>query len=182
VSEKVKQVAVRIRSLREISGMSPEALAKKLKVTKAQYNSYESGKTDIPLSALYELANEFKVELTTLLTGEEPRLSAYSLVRKGKGPAASRRKEYDYQDLAYNFKRKKAEIFHITVEPSKKEHKPNSHPGQEFTYVLEGRLKVSIDGGEVVMNEGDALYFDSRHPHAMTALDNRKARFLAFII
>ena len=88
---------------------SVEALAKKLKISKAQYEKYEKGNTDIPISILYEIAHEFKAELTSLLTGEEPKLREYSVVRSGKGPSVDRRKDYKYQDLAYNFQRKKAE-------------------------------------------------------------------------
>ena len=184
MSEKNKQIAMRIKSLREISGASAETVAKKLKVPKELYASYENGTVDIPVSFLYEVAGEFKAELTSLLTGEEPKLRGYSLVRRGKGPSANRRKEYDYRDLAYNFKHKKAEIFLITVEPLPDggKHKPNSHPGQEFTYLLEGKLKIDIGGHEIDMNEGDSLYFDPKQEHAMSAMGGKPAKFIAVIL
>lgn len=183
MSEKIKQIAMRIKGLREIADVSIEELAKEFKVGKDTYKKYESGAVDIPVSFLYEFANRFKVELTALLTGEEPRLHTYSLVRKGKGLSTERRKEYKYQDLAFNFIRKKAEIFLVTVEPKKKDASHYyGHPGQEFTYVVEGTLKVILDGHEVVLNKGDAFYFDSRHKHAMVALKGKPARFLAVIL
>jgi quercetin dioxygenase-like cupin family protein len=57
----------------------------------------------------------------------------------------------------------------------------NSHPGQEFNFVLEGSLMVIVDGHEVVLNEGDSIYFDSGYQHAMKALNNLSSRFLAVI-
>ena len=182
--EKIKQVAIRIKSLREISGMSPAEVAAKLNITPLQLEGYESGTNDIPVSVLYELAGFYKVELTSLLTGEEPKMREYSLVRKGKGPQVERRKEYNYQDMAYNFKDKKAEIFYITVDPREAAHKhaPYFHEGQEFTYILEGSLKVILDRHELELNAGDSLYFDPRHPHAMVAMHNKPAKFLAVII
>ena len=108
--------------------------------------------------------------------------ATFSLVRKGKGPQVERRREYKYLDLAYNFKDKKAEIFYITVDPREAEHKPYSHEGQEFNYILEGTLKVIVDKHELILNEGDSLYFDPRHPHAMYAMHNKPAKFLAVII
>jgi quercetin dioxygenase-like cupin family protein len=182
--EKIKQVALRIRSLREISGLASADVAAKLKVTTQQLDGYESGANDIPVGVLYGLAGIYKVELTSLLTGEEPKMSEYSLVRKGSGPQVERRKEYNYQDLAYNFKNKKAEIFFITVDPGEAAHKhaPYAHEGQEFTYLLEGSLKVVLDKHELELNTGDSLYFDPRHPHAMGAMHNKPAKFLAVII
>ena len=183
MSEKIKQVAMRIKSLREISGLSAAQVSRKLNIPQEQLEGYENGSSDIPVSILYELAGAYKVELTSLLTGEEPKMHEYSLVRKGKGPQAERRKEYNYQDLAYNFKDKKAEIFFITVDPrDPSQLKPYSHVGQEFNYILEGTLKVIHDKHELLLNEGDSLYFDPRHPHAMVAMHNKPAKFLAVII
>jgi transcriptional regulator with XRE-family HTH domain len=184
MTENIKQVAIRIKTLREISGESLEALASAFAIPAADYRRYESGEADIPVSLLYELAGHFKVELTALLTGEDPHLHYYCLVRNGKGPSVERRKEYRYQDLAYNFIHKRMEPFLVTVEPSSGE-KPghfNSHPGQEFNYCLEGTLKVCFQKHELILNPGDSLYFDSGQAHAMVALQGKAARFLAIIL
>jgi len=184
MSEKIKQVAVRIKGLREIAGESAEHLAKALKVGPAEYRKFESGAVDIPISFLYEVARHFDVELTALLTGEEPRLRTYSIVRNGTAPSVDRRKEYKYRDLAYNFIGKKAEIFVVTVDQAsaKKKRHCYSHPGQEFNYVLSGALKVTLDGHELVLEQGDSLYFDSGKSHCMDAMHGKAARFLAVIM
>ena len=54
--------------------------------------------------------------------------------------------------------------------------------GQEFNYILEGSLKVVIDKHELILEEGDSLYFDSGQNHAMKALNGKPAKFLAIII
>ncbi len=182
MSDQIKLIAARIKELREISGVSLETLSKEFNISKETYQEYESGNKDIPVSFLYEIANRFGVELTAILTGEVPKLHTYALVRKGKGVSVERRKEYKYQNLAYNFAHKKAEPFLVSVEPEEDE--PihfNSHPGQEFNYVLEGTLKIIVDGHELVLNEGDSLYFDSGYNHGMKAMGNKTAKFLAII-
>lgn len=184
MSEQIKQVAARIKELREISGVTPGTLANELGIPRELYQDYESGSVDIPVSLLYEIANRFNVELTDILTGGSPRLHTYALVRKGKGVSIERRKQYKYQSLAYNFIHKKAEPFLVTVDPETDDSPIhyNSHPGQEFNYVLEGTLKVIIDGHEVILDEGDSLFFDSGLNHAMKAMNNKAARFLAVIM
>ncbi len=182
--EQIKQIAMRIKELREISGISEEDMARQFNIPLELYKKYESGEADIPVSFLYQVANKFNVELTAILTGEEPRLHIYSLVRKGKGLEVERRKEYKYQSLAYNFAHKKAEPFLVTVEP-KPDDQPialNSHPGQEFNHVLEGTLKVVIHTHELILNEGDALFFDASFKHGMKALNGKTAKFLAIIL
>ena len=183
MSEQIKQISMRIKELREISDISPENLAKDLNIHVDTYLEYESGNTDIPVSFLYEIANKFNVELAAILTGDAPKLHTYSVVRKDNGISVDRRKEYKYQSLAYNFVHKKAEPFMVTVEPDadSKVHY-NSHPGQEFNYVIEGTLKVIINGNEITLNEGDSLFFDSGANHGMKAMNNKTAKFLAIIL
>jgi len=183
MSEQIKQISMRIKELREISELSPESLAKELNISVDTYLEYESGNIDIPVSFLYEIANKFNVELATILTGDAPKLHTYSVVRKNKGISVDRRKDYKYQSLAYNFVHKKAEPFMVTVKPdSQSDVNYNSHPGQEFNYVIEGTLKVVINGHEIILNEGDSLFFDSGANHGMKAMNNKTAKFLAVIL
>ena len=184
MQEKIKQVADRIRELREIFGASVKELAQDFGLSEEDYQRYESGTVDIPVGILYQLAQRFKIELTTLLTGEEPRLHTYALTRKGSGVAVDRGTAYRYQSLAYNFIHKKAEPFLVHVEtedPGTPEHF-NSHPGQEFHYVLEGTLHVQLDKHELVLESGDSLYFDSSVPHSLRALRGGTVKLLAVIV
>ncbi len=184
MSEKIKQIAKRIKELRKISGLSVDGVASALKISPELYRKYENAAVDIPVSFLYEISRKFNVELTALLTGVEPRLRTYCLVKKGTGPFADRRKDYKYRDLAYNFIHKKAEAFLVNVEPKPKEAAVhfNSHPGQEFDYLLKGAMKVILDGREIILEEGDSLFFNSGLKHAMVALNRKPAKFLAVIL
>lgn len=184
MSEQIKAIAIRIRELREISGLSAGTLAKEMGVSAETYIGYESGEIDIPVGFLYELANKYKVELTVILTGSEPRLRSYSVVRKGDGVVVDRKKQYHYLSLAYNFVGKKAEPFMVTIDPKGENDDVSlsSHPGQEFNYMVEGRLQIFIDGHEAILETGDSLYFDSSKLHGMKALDDKPAKLLAIII
>jgi quercetin dioxygenase-like cupin family protein/DNA-binding XRE family transcriptional regulator len=184
MSNEIKEIAQRMKALREIAGLSCDQMADRLGIPEADYLGYETGDTDIPISILLKVAENFDVEFTALVTGDEPKLQRYTLVRKGNGLSVNRRKDYTYNSLAYNFINKKAEPFLVTVEPLP-DNQPiprNAHPGQEFNYMLEGSLKIVLNNQEVILNEGDSLYFDSSLPHGMQALNNQKAVFLAIIL
>jgi len=184
MDKQIQLIAARIKELREIAGLSPENFAKELQTEAELFSSYESGNTDIPVSFLIKVAHRFKLELSSLLKGDEPRLHIYSVVRKGKGLNVDRRKQYKYESLASNFVHKKAEPFVVTVEfdPDNSPLEFNSHVGQEFNFVLEGSLMIIVDGHEIILNEGDSIYFDSAFQHAMKAMNNQLVRFLAVII
>ncbi|MGE5529896.1 MAG: helix-turn-helix domain-containing protein [Patescibacteria group bacterium] len=184
MQEEIRQVSARIRELRELAGMDAGKLAAECGVDAKDYAAYESGEADIPVGLLHKLARRFNVELSTLITGAEPRLHTYCLTRRDKGVSVERRKDYKYASLAYNFAHKKAEPFLVTVEPDEPGAPVsyNSHPGQEFDYVLAGTLRIMLDGHELILEEGDSLFFDAGVRHGMKALHGRPARFLAVIL
>jgi quercetin dioxygenase-like cupin family protein len=184
MQEKIKEIASRVRELRELSEISSEKMAEYLQVSQETYEKYENGTEDIPASILFEIAHRLQVDMAILLTGEEPRMNIFTVTRNGKGVSVERRKQYKYQNLAEKFIHKKAEFFIVTVEPKPRGTKPdtNSHPGQEFNYVLEGSLKVYIHNNEIILNEGDSIYFDSNYQHAMEAMNGEPAKFLAVIM
>jgi transcriptional regulator with XRE-family HTH domain len=184
MTEQIRQIAERIKEIREISGISAETLAIKLGISKDLYNRYESGNIDIPVGIIFEIAELFNVELSVMLGGDNPKLHIYGVVRNGKGLKLERRKQYRYESLAYNFIHKQAEPFMVTIDPHPEDESTefNSHPGQEFNYVIKGTMMTIIDGHEIILNEGDSIYFDSGCKHAMKALNDEQVRFLAVIL
>jgi quercetin dioxygenase-like cupin family protein/DNA-binding XRE family transcriptional regulator len=184
MDDQVRQIAGRLRELREIAGVTVESLAREVGVTGDELRHYESGAVDIPVSVLSRAAHRFGAELSSLITGEEPRLHVYQVTRAGRGPGVQRRSDYAYQSLASNFAGKRMEPFLITV-PVHTAGEPvplNSHPGQEFQYVLEGTLRVLVGGHEVALAPGDSLYFDASHPHGLSASGGSPVRLLAVIL
>jgi transcriptional regulator with XRE-family HTH domain len=184
MTDQIKLIAERIKELREISGTSIETLAKDLDVSNELLTEYESGEIDIPVGFLYKISHKYGAELSSLLSGENPRLHVYCVVRKGKGLSVERRKQYMYENLAFNFINKKAEPFMVTIAPYP-DNTPvefNSHPGQEFNYIIEGTMKIIIDNHEIILNEGDSVYYDSSYKHAMKALNNKPVKMLAVVL
>ncbi|MDR3092547.1 MAG: XRE family transcriptional regulator [Endomicrobium sp.] len=183
MSKILKQIGTRIKAIREISNLSAEEFAKSMNLDAEMYLKYEKGEADIPISVLSVISSNYNVEMTALLTGDEPHLQRINVVRKGKGLSIERRKEYKYQDLASKFINKKAEIFLVTPESLKNKSKhAYSHTGQEFNYILEGTLKLIFDGKEYILNPGDSVYFDSRYDHAIFSIDDKPAKFLAVVL
>jgi len=183
MSDTVVQIANRIRELREISDMSQQELADKLKIPLETYVKYENGEVGVPISTLYEIAGLLGVEFAELLTGSSPRLQNYCYVKKGEAPFIERYKGYKFQSLAYSFKNKKIEPLLVTIEPEEnKEMSLVTHGGQEFNYVLEGKIKVILGSTEIIMSEGDSIYFDPSIPHGQAAVENKPGKFLTIIL
>jgi len=178
-----RDIARRIKDLREALNLSVEDVSQRVGATVEEIAAYESGKGEVPVSFLYALAKNTGVDLTALITGSEAKLHQYSLVKKDQGLSVTRRKAYKYQALAYRFNRPSMEPFIVAVPPRERQDLEfNHHAGEEFIYLLEGRMEILLGKDVVVMEPHDSLYFSSTIPHAMRGLDGKEAQFLDVII
>lgn len=182
MDEQIKLIAERLRGLRDVLELTSEDITRDCDISAEEYRLAETGDFDISVSMLQKIARRYGVALDALMFGEEPKMSAYFLTRAGKGISIERTKAYKYQSLASGFMNRNADPFIVTVEPNDEPIHYNSHSGQEFNLVLEGRMMLSIEGKDLILNEGDSLYFNSKLPHGMKALDGKTVRFLAVIM
>lgn len=186
MEQKIKDIARRIRELREILGISAAEMSEVTSVSVDEYKALENGETDFSFTFIYKCAKKFGVEVTDLLSGVSPTLSSYSVVRKGEGTPLARRKGFSYQSIAPLFRKKLAEPFLVKAPYNEAEQdkpiKLSTHKGQEFDIVVSGSLKVCIDGNIEILNEGDTIYYDSATPHGMIAVGGKECVFYAIVI
>lgn len=182
MNEQIKQIAERLRGLRDVLDLTAADIATECGIALDEYQRAESGESDISVSMLQTIARHYNMSLDVLMFGEEPKMNSYFLTRSGKGVSVERTKAYKYESLASGFRDRKADPFIVTVEPNDAPMHLNTHAGQEFNLVIEGRLLLSINGKELTLNPGDSLYFDSTQPHGMKALDGKTVKFLAIIL
>jgi len=175
-----EQIPGRIRELREILEISVEDMTSGTGISAETYVKYENGELDIPISALYAIAAKLKIDVTVLITGEDPKMDSAAVCRKGKGVRIERYPGYEFSSLAYNFKGRTIEPLLVFLDPGRVPAAPVSHHGQEFNYIVEGQVKVTVGKSEYVLNAGDSVYFDARLPHGQCAVKG-PAQFITVI-
>jgi mannose-6-phosphate isomerase-like protein (cupin superfamily)/DNA-binding XRE family transcriptional regulator len=180
MSDNLSQIPGRIKELREVLEISGIDMARDVNLPYQTYMGYEEGTLDIPVSALYKIAERMGVDPTVLLTGEDPRMDTASVCRAGKGVSIERYPGYEFSSLAFNFKDRVLEPLLVDLSSEKEAAAPVTHKGQEFNYVLEGTVKVAVGSRSYVLKEGDSIYFNAGLPHAQSAV-NGEARFLTII-
>ncbi len=185
MEQMLKEVAARIRETRLICEVSEEEMASCTGVALETYRALENGEMDFTFTFIYKCAARLGVDTTDLLKGSSPTLEEYSITRQGRGLPIARRKGFQYNNLAPLFKNKIAEPFVVVAKYSEADArgpiKLGHHEGHEFNYILDGRLRVCLDGNEEILEAGDSIYYDSSKPHGMVALDG-DCKFLAIII
>ena len=182
-NETPNEVAERLRGLREACDVTTDELAGKIGVPVAMYLGYENGSEDIPISVLYKVAGVFKLDMTDLLTGKSPKLDTYCVVRDGHGYSVDRFPGYEYKSVAFNFIHRKMEplIVHLEYGADDPDKKLVTHSGQEFNYVIEGDVRLTLGAKHIILHKGDCCYFDPMIPHGQSAYE-KNADFLTVIL
>jgi len=181
MSDETRQIAGRLKEIREACGYTLEETALRLGIVTEQYIGYEENGENIPISVLYKLATDYGVDINELLTGKSPKLDTYCVVRKDKSPVIDRHPGYHFESLAFRFKRRIMEPLMVIVEPNDTAAALITHTGQEFNYVIEGAVTVTLGGDIITLEEGDCVYFDPSIPHGQRAAGSKTAKFLTVI-
>jgi transcriptional regulator with XRE-family HTH domain len=182
--ESVK-VAEKIKKVREDMGMSLQDLAAKCGFSSALLSQVENHMVSPPLGTLIKIARGLGVEIGTFF--QEMHDVPFTIVRKDERKAMSRvaskqgvKYGYSYESLAFDKKGRHMEPFLVSLEPAtKKDRHAYSHEGEEFIFVLEGRMEVQLGEHTDVLEPGDSIYFDSKVPHRVLCTEEQGAKILA---
>ena len=185
-NEKLVEVAKRIREMREISGFSVEEMAEKTEVTVAEYKAYENGSEDFPFTFIHKCALAFGLGITDILEGESARLKSYTVTRRGGGRQTAEEEGISIVNVAPMFKNKIAEPYFCQYDYNESlQNKPihlTKHAGQEFDYVISGKMKIQIGNNFEELQAGDSIYYNSSTPHGMIAIGGEDVKFIAIIL
>ena len=184
LDNQLKQIGSRIREIRTILDISIIEMASITGLTEQAYLAHENGETDSSFTFLYQCAQRFGIDISALVMGESPKLSFYTLTRKGGGMPIKRRQEFEYRHLASLLKDRNAEPFTVRAKAQRPDApiSLSTHAGHEFDYVLSGKLKIQLEDKIEILEPGDSVYYDSSHPHGMVAIDGDECEFLAIVI
>ena len=182
----LKEVAGRIKDLREAKGYTQEELAKLTGVSPEDYRVLEMGETDFSFTFIYKCAKACDVEVVDLLEGTSSTLTSFAITRKGEGLKIAKKHGVEYNNLAPKFKEKLAEPFLVKFPYLEEEQNApmqlNSHNGQEFDVIVKGSLKVQVGNHVDVLNEGDSIFYNSLIPHGMIAVSEGGCEFHAVVL
>jgi transcriptional regulator with XRE-family HTH domain len=164
------RIGSKIRALRLKKKLGLMQLSEHTGLSPAMLSKIERGKLFPTLPTLLRIALVFGVGLEHFFVDGEERPRA-TIIRKkdrlrlpnrpGEGPPS-----YFFESLDFPVTDRKMEAFLAEFPAGSKPSEPHLHDGAELIFVLNGRLAVDVDGQESVLDEGDAMYFESGVAHS----------------
>ncbi|MCX5174902.1 helix-turn-helix domain-containing protein [Streptomyces virginiae] len=164
-ADELPAVAPQLRELRRRAGLTLEAAAARARLSPAHLSRLETGRRQPSLPLLLGLARTYGTTVSELL-GETPAV-ADPIVRAG-GPGAREADGWTYWQAGGSGRGMQALRVHVPHGRSPGE-LVRVHPGEEWLYVLEGRLRLHLGEAEHLLEPGDSAHFDSLTPHRIGA-------------
>ena len=183
---KIREVAARIRDLREVNGLSVAEMAQRTGLCEEEYLAHESGDRNLSIAFLYRCVLIFGVDMGDLLEGHSPKLRSYALTRKGEGQKIEEAHHMVGFNLAAGFRNRIALPLYMELPyrpgAEYEDLELTTHEGQECDIVIRGHMKIQIGSHTEILHAGDCIYYDSATPHGMTAVDGEDCTFYAIVL
>lgn len=176
-------IGARIRFMRQQRGMTLDQLAEKTSLTKSFLSKIERGISVPSIATALKVAASFGVSVGQLL-GEEQGNESLCVVRKNERKPFMRdgsASGYNYEMVAAPKRFKSMEPFIMRPPFEFENDQFFEHVGEEFIFVLSGSIRFELLNRRIVLNSGDAIYFDSHLPHRSRSLGKKAAETLVVV-
>jgi len=155
-------VRTRLRSRRTTLGLSIDDLAARTNLSPSTISRVETGKRTISLDVLVPLAAALQVDLDALLDVEG---DDDVVIRPAPSSSGTRTTWMLSRPTSSRIAVK------LRLEPSRRPPEQRVHPGHDWFFVLEGRVRLWLGERELVVEAGEAAEFATMTPHAFAAVD-----------
>jgi transcriptional regulator with XRE-family HTH domain len=181
------QIGEKIKRFREDHALTLKDMAKRTGLSTAVLSQIENHLISPPLGTLIRITQALELRPGHFFDQHPDK--PFTIVRKEERRPVSRfaskrgiQYGYSYESLGHDMKDRHMEPFLVTLEPATlTSPKPAAHDGEEFLFVLEGEMEVTLGNHSDVLQPGDAIYYDSKIPHLVQCKGREKAVILAVI-
>jgi DNA-binding transcriptional MerR regulator/mannose-6-phosphate isomerase-like protein (cupin superfamily) len=158
-----RAIGVRLRQLRIRRGLSLAQVAKSVGISVGFLSALERSHMSASVSTLRKLARFYK---TNILGFFDPAESSIRLVSPAKRKVLEAGPGVRMELLAWGNTVMEPHLFRISPQSGSGE--SYTHEGEEFLYILQGELQISLEEEEYLLQPGDSFYFESATPHRWT--------------
>lgn len=167
----------KLMRMRKERAMTLQHLANETGLSTKYIGQVEKGEVIPPVAVILQLSRALQIDSSLLLKEEKKRVG-----RQSAEDYQKRTQDYTYQNLTPEAEHKHLKAFKVFVDP-KSDHKGVSyqHLGEEFIYVLKGRMEVMVGENRNVLPPGGSIHFNSSIIHKLRNLSSERAELLVVL-
>lgn len=176
IQQQLSSFGTRLRELRLRRGWTLQELAARSALSKAFLSRLESGDRQASIAAALTLSRIFSVSLASLF--ESPVEESTCIIVRAAEAVEKNINGLKYVPLSHAGRFFNVQPLRIKISPARKGSEHYHHEGEEWVYVLSGKLTLSLAGKTYDLDPGDAAHFESRLPHRLIARGSCDAEVL----
>jgi quercetin dioxygenase-like cupin family protein len=167
----------KLMKMRRERNMTVQHLANETGLGVQYIGQVEKGEAIPPVAVILQISRALQIDSSLLLKEERQKAG-----RQSADDYQKRTQDYTYQNLTPQAEHKHLKAFKIYVDP-KSDHKGVSyqHLGEEFIYVLKGKMEVMVGENRNLLSPGDCLHFNSSIIHKLRNISDEKAELLVVL-
>ena len=171
---KAPSLGDRIRKMRQKQNVDLNQLAEKTGYAPEYLQQIEEGKVSPPVGALIQITRALALDSASLLADEKKKERRQSYLKRTKA--------YSYKSLTPDAQDKHLWAYEITLAP-KKEHEmvAYKHEGEEFVYVMVGKVSVQVGDEINTLKKGESLHFNSAISHNLKNLSTKQSKLVVVV-
>ncbi|MBN1225387.1 MAG: helix-turn-helix transcriptional regulator [Deltaproteobacteria bacterium] len=175
--KKDKPMGQRLKEIRGEKGFSIEHVSNETGFSVEYISDIEEGKLRPPVATILRLSRALEIDSGILLKKDEDEAN-----KKRAEGFKERTESYSYEVLTPEAAYKHLKAFKVFIDPVS-DHKSVSyqHEGEEFIYVLQGRVEVTVGENKTVLEPGDSLHFNSSIVHKLKNLSSERAETIVVL-
>jgi transcriptional regulator with XRE-family HTH domain len=180
-----KKIGKKIREVRKSKSMTISQLSTITKLSEAQLSRIETGKSSAPVSTLDVISKALGTKVGFLFDGEDSKEDPKIVLTRKDERISSRKgmKEfgYNYQALVGKKYNKFMDPYLLQIDKNIDESIVFNHTGEEFIFVLKGKMLFFYEDQKFFLEEGDSIYFDASKNHFSRTLGDSHCEVLMVI-
>lgn len=174
--DELRPIGIKIKKIRLEKKLSLDFIVNETGLSMDFIQAVESGEKRPPVGTLLQISRALGVDSGFLLKEQEEsaekRVKAYT----------KRTDNYAYTPLTPGAGNKHLKAFRITIEPQKAHEGVGfQHEGEEFSYVLDGQVEITVGDNVNTLGPGDSLHFNSGIKHNLKNTGDTEAELIVVV-
>jgi quercetin dioxygenase-like cupin family protein/DNA-binding XRE family transcriptional regulator len=165
--EMLKRIGARIRAERNRLGLSLEAFARKVGISKMTLHRIETGASSPSIICLTEISFHLKQPIEALIKEGDPNVVLLKKDRQETifDPESGIRVLAPWGMISDRITITGADFEKGTVIET------HTNKGFEWAYIVEGRAEVTVGSERYDLEQGDAIFYDAHFPHSIRMVE-----------
>ena len=169
------KIGERIKNLRELSNLTQEELAERAGLTKGFISQIERDLTSISLDSLIQILEALDENISDFFQEASQEKIVY---REKDRVAIEKEKIQKFELLVPGSTNRRLEPILLTLRKGESTPKEKPHEGEEFGFVLRGRLNLRFGRETLKLRKGECFYLSAEKEHWLHNSGSKEAVIL----